>query len=98
MSEPVVVKRVRKRHFQQARDSGVPIVGLTSYDALSAAIFDQAGVDFLLVGDSAGQVVFGYDSTVPVTVDELIPLTRAVAKAAQRAFVIADMPFGSYEL
>ncbi|HEY8589668.1 MAG TPA: 3-methyl-2-oxobutanoate hydroxymethyltransferase [Naasia sp.] len=96
MSEPV--KRVRKRHFQQARENGIPIVGLTSYDALSAAIFDQAGVDFLLVGDSAGQVVLGYDSTVPVTVEELIPLTRAVATAAQRAFVIADMPFGSYEL
>jgi 3-methyl-2-oxobutanoate hydroxymethyltransferase len=98
MSDPTPVKRVRKRHFQQARDNGTPIVGLTSYDALSAAIFDQAGIDFLLVGDSAGQVVLGYDSTVPVTVDELIPLTRAVAGAAQRAFVIADMPFGSYEL
>jgi 3-methyl-2-oxobutanoate hydroxymethyltransferase len=96
MTEPV--KRVRKRHFQSARDNGVPIVGLTSYDALSAAIFDEAGIDFLLVGDSAGQVVLGYDSTVPVTVDELIPLTRAVATAARRAFVIADMPFGSYEL
>ncbi|MCU1437246.1 MAG: panB [Naasia sp.] len=96
MSEPV--KRVRKRHFQQARENGVPIVGLTSYDALSAGIFDAAGVDFLLVGDSAGQAVFGYDSTVPVTVEELIPLTRAVALAAKRAFVIADLPFGSYEL
>ncbi|BDZ46791.1 3-methyl-2-oxobutanoate hydroxymethyltransferase [Naasia aerilata] len=96
MTEPV--KRVRKRHFQSARENGVPIVGLTSYDALSAAIFDEAGIDFLLVGDSAGQVVLGYDSTVPVTVEELIPLTRAVANAARRAFVIADMPFGSYEL
>ncbi|WP_210505827.1 3-methyl-2-oxobutanoate hydroxymethyltransferase [Naasia sp. SYSU D00057] len=98
MSDPAPLKRVRKRHFQRARDNGIPIVGLTSYDALSAAIFDQAGIDFLLVGDSAGQVVLGYDSTVPVTVEELIPLTRAVANAAQRAFVIADMPFGSYEL
>lgn len=98
MSDPAPVKRVRKRHFQSARDNGIPIIGLTSYDALSAAIFDQAGIDFLLVGDSAGQVVLGYDSTVPVTVDELIPLTRAVALAAQRAFVIADLPFGSYEL
>ena len=98
MSEPTPVKRVRKRHFQQARDAGTPIVGLTSYDALSAAIFDAAGIDFLLVGDSAGNVVLGYDSTVPVTVDELIPLTRAVAGAVQRAFVVADMPFGSYEL
>ncbi len=98
MSDPAPLKRVRKRHFQQARENGIPIVGLTSYDALSAAIFDQAGIDFLLVGDSAGQVVLGYESTVPVTVEELIPLTRAVANAAQRAFVIADLPFGSYEL
>jgi len=95
---PDAVKRVRKRHFQQARDTGVPIVGLTSYDQLSARIFDEAGVDFLLVGDSAGNVVYGYDSTVPVTVDELIPLARAVVGATRRAFVIADMPFGSYEL
>jgi len=89
---------VRKRHFQQARDAGVAIVGLTSYDQLSARIFDEAGVDFLLVGDSAGNVVYGYDSTVPVTVDELIPLARAVVGATRRAFVVADMPFGSYEL
>lgn len=92
------VKRVRKRHFQQAKDTGVAIVGLTSYDQLSARIFDEAGVDFLLVGDSAGNVVYGYDSTVPVTVDELIPLARAVVGATRRAFVVADMPFGSYEL
>ena len=89
---------MRKRHFQQARDAGVAIVGLTSYDQLSARIFDEAGVDFLLVGDSAGNVVYGYDSTVPVTVDELIPLARAVVGATRRAFVVADMPFGSYEL
>lgn len=91
------VKRVRTRHFQRAKEQGIRITGLTSYDALSASIFDEAGIDFLLVGDSAGQTVLGYDTTLPVTVDELIPLTRAVARAAQRALVIADMPFGSYE-
>jgi len=91
------VKRVRTRHFQRAKEQGIKIVGLTSYDANSASIFDEAGVDFLLVGDSAGQTVLGYDTTIPVTVDELIPLTRAVANAAQRALVVADMPFGSYE-
>ncbi|MCR8671117.1 3-methyl-2-oxobutanoate hydroxymethyltransferase [Agrococcus sp. HG114] len=90
-------KRVRIRHFQQAKRDGVKIVGLTSYDFLSAGIFDRAGIDFLLVGDSAGNTVFGYDTTLPVTVDELIPLTRAVARAAKRALVIADLPFGSYE-
>jgi len=91
------LKKVRTRHFQSAKENGIKIVGLTSYDQLSAAIFDQAGIDFLLVGDSAGNTVFGYDTTLPVTVDELIPLTRAVAGAVSRAFVVADMPFGSYE-
>jgi 3-methyl-2-oxobutanoate hydroxymethyltransferase len=93
----VAPKRVRTRHFQSAKENGIKITGLTSYDTLTASIFDNAGIDFLLVGDSAGNVVFGYDSTVPVTVDELIPITRAVATTAKRAFVIADMPFGSYE-
>lgn len=91
------LKRVRTRHFQRAKEQGIKITGLTSYDFLSAAIFDEAGIDFLLVGDSAGNTVFGYDTTIPVTLDELIPLTRAVVRGASRAFVIADMPFGSYE-
>jgi 3-methyl-2-oxobutanoate hydroxymethyltransferase len=90
-------KRVRTRHFQTAKDQGIAITGLTSYDMLTAQIFDQAGIDFLLVGDSAGNNVFGYETTLPVTVDELIPLTRAVAGAVKRALVVADMPFGSYE-
>ena len=88
---------MRTRHFQRAKEQGIKITGLTSYDCLSAAIFDEAGIDFLLVGDSAGNTVFGYDTTMPVTVDELIPLTRAVVHAVSRALVIADMPFGSYE-
>ena len=92
-----VTKRVRTRHFAQAKANGIKITGLTSYDTLTAQIFDEAGIDFLLVGDSAGNTVLGYDSTLPVTVDELIPLTRAVALSAKRAFVIADLPFGSYE-
>jgi 3-methyl-2-oxobutanoate hydroxymethyltransferase len=95
MAEPV--KRVRTRHFQNAKENGLKFTGLTSYDQLTASIFDAAGIDFLLVGDSAGNNVLGYDTTLPVTVDELIPLTRAVSKAVKRAFVVADMPFGSYE-
>jgi 3-methyl-2-oxobutanoate hydroxymethyltransferase len=91
------LKRVRTRHFQRAKQHGIKITGLTSYDCLSAQIFDEAGIDFLLVGDSAGNTVFGYDTTIPVTVDELIPLTRAVVHSVSRALVIADMPFGSYE-
>ncbi|MCC6376025.1 MAG: 3-methyl-2-oxobutanoate hydroxymethyltransferase [Microbacteriaceae bacterium] len=105
MSEPTAeataaqanLKKVRTRHFQSAKETGVKITGLTSYDQLSATIFDRAGIDFLLVGDSAGNNVFGFDTTLPVTIDELIPLTRAVANAVTRAFVVADMPFGSYE-
>jgi len=90
-------KRVRTRHFGQAKINGHPITGLTSYDFLTAQIFDDAGIDFLLVGDSAANVVFGYDSTVSVTVDELLPLVRGVVRGARRALVVADLPFGSYE-
>ena len=97
VSVPSGPKRVRTRHFQNAKQQGIPITGLTSYDMLTAQIFDQAGIDFLLVGDSAGNNVFGYETTLPVTVDELIPLTRAVARAVTRALVVADMPFGTYE-
>jgi 3-methyl-2-oxobutanoate hydroxymethyltransferase len=91
------LKRVRTRHFQRAKESGIKITGLTSYDQLTAGIFDEAGIDFLLVGDSAGNNVYGYDTTLPVSTDDLIPLARAVAGAVRRAFVVADMPFGSYE-
>lgn len=94
---PDSLKRVRTRHFQRAKEQGIKITGLTSYDYLSASIFDRAGIDFLLVGDSAGNAVLGFDSTLPVTIEELIPLCRAVVRAAKRAFVVADMPFGSYE-
>lgn len=89
--------RIRTRHFAKAKREGIKIVGLTSYDFLSASIFDRADIDFLLVGDSAGNTVFGYDTTLPVTIEELLPLTAAVARAAERALVVADMPFGSYE-
>ncbi|MES2094780.1 MAG: 3-methyl-2-oxobutanoate hydroxymethyltransferase [Actinomycetota bacterium] len=103
MTDPIAaaaqasLKRVRTRHFQSAKETGVKITGLTSYDQLTASIFDAAGIDFLLVGDSAGNNVLGYETTLPVTIEDLIPLTRAVAGAVTRAFVVADMPFGSYE-
>jgi 3-methyl-2-oxobutanoate hydroxymethyltransferase len=90
-------KRVRIRHFLKAKEQGIRITGLTSYDFLTASIFDEAGIDFLLVGDSAANAVFGYDTTLPVTAEELIPLCRAVVRASRRALVIADLPFGSYE-
>lgn len=70
---------------------------LTAYDAMTAGIFDAAGVPALLVGDSAAMVVYGYDSTIPVTVEELIPLVRAVVRGSSTALVVADLPFGSYQ-
>ena len=97
MSQPEPRKRIRTRHFAQAKAAGHKITALTSYDALTAAIFDAADVDLLLVGDSAANVVLGYQTTLPITMDELIPMARAVASAAQRALVVADLPFGSYE-
>ena len=70
---------------------------LTSYEQMTAEIFDEAGIPVLLVGDSAGNNFLGETNTIPVTVDELIPLTRAVVNSTSRAMVIADFPFGSYE-
>ncbi len=71
---------------------------LTSYDAVTASVFDEAGIPVLLVGDSAGNNFLGEENTIPVTVDELIPLARAVVRGSQKALVIADLPFGSYEV
>jgi 3-methyl-2-oxobutanoate hydroxymethyltransferase len=70
---------------------------LTSYEQMTAEIFDEAQIPVLLVGDSAGNNFFGHENTIPVTVDELIPLTRAVVNSTSRAMVVADFPFGSYE-
>jgi 3-methyl-2-oxobutanoate hydroxymethyltransferase len=70
---------------------------LTAYDALTARVFDEAGIPVILVGDSAAMVVYGYDSTIPITVDDLVPLVRAVVRGSSRSLVIADLPFGSYQ-
>jgi 3-methyl-2-oxobutanoate hydroxymethyltransferase len=70
---------------------------LTSYEQMTASIFDEAGIPVLLVGDSAGNNFLGEENTIPVTMDELIPLARAVVRGSQKAFVVADLPFGSYE-
>ena len=91
------VATVRTVHLQRCKDRGHRFSMLTSYDAMTAGIFDEAGIEVLLIGDSAGNTVFGYPSTVPVTLDELIPLTRAVSGAAKRALVLAALPFGTYE-
>jgi 3-methyl-2-oxobutanoate hydroxymethyltransferase len=89
--------RVTIRDIAAAKARGEKWPMLTAYDALTAAIFDETGIPVLLVGDSAGNVVFGYDTTVPVTVDDLIPLTAAVVRGTKRAMVVADLPFGSYQ-
>ena len=90
-------RRVTIRDLQDAKARGDRWAMLTAYDALSARIFDDAGIPALLVGDSAANVVYGYDSTVPVTVDELLPLVRGVSRSTRRALVVGDLPFGSYQ-
>ena len=91
------VKKVRTVHLAQAKATGQKFSMLTCYDALTAQIFDCAGIDMLLVGDSAANVVLGYESTLTITLDEMIPLVAAVSRGASRAMVVADLPFGSYE-
>jgi len=93
----VTGRRLTVRDLRTAKERGERWAMLTSYDSLTAALFEQAGVPVLLVGDSAGNNVLGYTSTVPVTVDELLPLTRAVVRSTERALVVADLPFGSYQ-
>lgn len=89
--------RVRIPHLQQMKARGQKWAMLTAYDMYTAAIFEDAGIPVLLVGDSAGNNVFGYDSTLAVTVDEMLPLVSAVSRATKRALIIADLPFGSYQ-
>ncbi|MCH7230761.1 3-methyl-2-oxobutanoate hydroxymethyltransferase [Glycomyces sp. L485] len=91
------VKRVRARHLVEAKEHGEKWAMLTSYDTYTASLFDEAGIPALLVGDSAANNVYGYETTIPVTVDELVPLVAAVARSTHRCLVVADMPFGSYE-
>lgn len=94
---PVPVKRVRTHHLQAMKERGEKITMLTTYDMYSAATFDEAGIDILFIGDSAANNVLGYETTIPVTVEELLPLVRAVARSVKRGLVLADLPFGSYQ-
>lgn len=89
--------KVRTHHLAKWKAEGHKWAMLTAYDYSSARIFDDAEIPVLLVGDSAANVVYGYDTTLPITIDELIPLARAVVKGAPHALVVADLPFGSYE-
>ena len=105
MSQPEVptlyggpaTRRVRTRDLHLAKERGEKWAMLTSYDQYTAGIFDRAGIPVLLVGDSAANNVYGYETTVPITVDDLLPLVRAVVRATSRTLVVGDLPFGSYE-
>jgi len=90
-------RRVRTRDLLAAKERGDRWPMLTSYDQYTAAIFEKAGIPVLLIGDSAANNVFGYETTLPVTVDELLPLVRAVVHATSTPLIVADLPFGSYE-
>ncbi|MCX5066521.1 3-methyl-2-oxobutanoate hydroxymethyltransferase [Micromonospora lupini] len=90
-------RRIRTRDLIAAKERGERWPMLTSYDQYTAGIFDRAGVPVLLVGDSAANNVFGYETTLPVTIDDLLPLVRAVVRSTRQALVVGDLPFGSYE-
>ncbi|WKG11122.1 3-methyl-2-oxobutanoate hydroxymethyltransferase [Nocardia sp. PE-7] len=90
-------RKTRVQHLQQMKAEGERWSMLTAYDYSSARLFEEAGIPVLLVGDSAANVVYGYDTTVPITIDELIPLVRGVVRGAPHALVVADLPFGTYE-
>ncbi|TCB90287.1 3-methyl-2-oxobutanoate hydroxymethyltransferase [Micromonospora zingiberis] len=90
-------RRVRTRDLIAAKERGEKWPMLTSYDQYTASIFDAAGIPVLLVGDSAANNVFGYETTLPVTAEELLPLVRAVVRATRHTLVVGDLPFGSYE-
>ncbi|GAA4582684.1 3-methyl-2-oxobutanoate hydroxymethyltransferase [Planotetraspora phitsanulokensis] len=90
-------RRVTVRDIAAAKERHERWPMVTAYDAMTARVFDDAGIPVLLVGDSAAMVVYGYDSTLPVTVDDLLPLTAAVVRGSSRAMVVADLPFGSYQ-
>lgn len=92
------MRRVTTRRLQDMKKQGKRISCLTAYDALIARILDDAGIDLILVGDSLGNIVQGHETTIPVTLDDIIYHTKAVVKGVQRALVVADMPFMSYQV
>jgi len=92
------MKKVTILDLQKMKDSGEKITMLTAYDYPTARMLDESGVDVLLIGDSVGNVMMGYENTLPVTIDDMVYHTRAVAKARKRALVVADMPYMSYQV
>lgn len=98
MSVKTKDKPITVKYIQKQREIGEKITMLTAYDYSTAKILDEAGTDILLVGDSLGMTILGYDNTLNVTMDEMLIFTKAVAKGAKRSFVMADMPFLSYHV
>ena len=94
---PTQVKRVTTQTLQDLRASDTPIAMLTAYDYTSARILDDAGVDVLLVGDSASNVMAGHETTLPITLDQMIYHAQCVVRGVQRALVVVDLPFGTYQ-
>src|SRR5437867_1260040 len=92
------MKPVRAPDLRAMKAGGVKITVLTAYDANMARLLDRAGIDVILVGDSLGMVVLGYDTTLPVTLDMMIHHTKAVRRGAKRSLIVADMPFMSYQI
>jgi 3-methyl-2-oxobutanoate hydroxymethyltransferase len=91
------VPRVTTKTVQEMKDAGVPIAALTAYDYTSAQLLDQAGVDVLLVGDSASNVIAGHETTLPMTLDQMIYHAQCVVRGIERALVVVDLPFGSFQ-
>jgi 3-methyl-2-oxobutanoate hydroxymethyltransferase len=97
-TKATVPRRVRVHHLREMKERGERWAMLTAYEQYAAKTFDEAGIPVLLVGDSASNNVYGNETSLPVTVDELIPLVRAVTRSTQRALIVADLPFGSYQV
>jgi 3-methyl-2-oxobutanoate hydroxymethyltransferase len=97
-TKAAVTRKVRVHHLREMKERGERWAMLTAYEQYAAQTFDEAGIPVLLVGDSASNNVYGNETSLPVTVDELIPLVRAVTLSTQRALIVADLPFGSYQV
>ncbi len=97
MSVHKEVKRVTTHTLQQMKDKGEKISMLTAYDYSFTKIFDEAGIDILLIGDSASNVIAGHETTLPITLDQMIFMASSVVRAASRCFIVCDLPFGTYQ-
>lgn len=97
MSVQTEIKKVTTRKIREMKEKGIKITALTAYDFLIARLLDRAGIDIILVGDSLGNVFQGHKTTLPVTLDEMIYHTKAVQRGANRAMIVVDMPFMTYQ-